>query len=339
MSSPREPYFDKKLVEVIDEDDQSTVVPSDILDGTASDLSTWDTGNLEELASSGVLSSAELRAARLQKLARASQAGSKPKSKAKSKAEAPAVHEEPETTSAALRAARLQDLRPTESQKGAYPKQLTPAPAAHATVVPKAKPHAKRTARSTTPSKKQVRAATDMKAHLDKASREAISEMGLWEYMPARNPVVTRNTKMGADWHVSFQEYQHTLGGVPDAKPAQRPYHADELKLRLDIQSREKIAELGLHERMPDRNPVVTRHTNMGADWHISFKEYEHTLGGVPDSKPVERPHRADELHRHFDKTSREAINKMGLWEHTPANNPVVTKTSTMGSSWNISPK
>merc|ERR1712032_190369 len=132
----------------------------------------------------------------------------------------------------------------------------------------------------------------EMKMKLDIQSREKIAELGLCEYMPDRNPVVTRQTAMGADWHISFKNYEHSLGGVPDPKVVQRSDKADELVRKFDINSREQIREMGLWEHMPARNPVVTRSTAMGADWHIPSGDFVHTLGGVPDSGPVERTHR-----------------------------------------------
>lgn len=373
----------KKTLQVQD-DDQSTAVPSEALDGTVSDLSTWDTGNLEELGSCGVLSSAEMRAARLQKIARASgagnsarAAGARPKqapasssvAKARPKAKvAPSVVAKPAPSTdcttgqvdddcrstaatstwssnldevdsscglsaAELRNARLQSIAKasSSSQQGQCPKASSavarPKSASTSRTAPKAKAK---------PVREQAQAGTELKCSLDAQSREAIREMGLWEYMPARNPVVTRNSAMGADWNLSFEEYQHTLGGQAEPKPVQRPHAADELNRRLDVQSREAIKEMGLWEHMPARNPVVTRQSPMGADWHVGFEEYVHTLGGVPDPKPAQRPHHADELQRHLDKSSRETIKQMGLWEHTPAKNPVVTGTSSMGASWNM---
>jgi len=153
----------------------------------------------------------------------------------------------------------------------------------------------------------------DLHQSLDAQSNEAIKELGLWQHMPAKNPVVTKQTCKGAAWNVGFDaEYEHSCGGVPDAKPVERPHEAAELKLRLDIQSRGAIKEMGLWEHMPANNPVVTRQSNKGADWHQSFGQYVHTLGGVPDSQPAERPHHADELERHLNKSSRESMKNMG---------------------------
>merc|ERR1719272_2272857 len=121
-------------------------------------------------------------------------------------------------------------------------------------------------------------AGSQLNAELNKTSREAIRDMGLWEYMPARNPVVTRNTRKGADWNVGFEEYTHTLGGVADAKPVERPHKADETFRHLDVQSREALKDMGLWEHMPAKNPVVTRQSKKGADWNIGFQQYEHTL-------------------------------------------------------------
>jgi len=406
-----------KTATQIDDDDQSTTVPSDVMGATASDISAWDTGNLEDLSSCGVLSSAELRSARLEKQRLAAQPKAptaQPKARsttapavAKAKARAPppakavptappaakaqpapsgASHPKPAAsrpirtatagtavtasqasagyaavvrnkadlndqstatpdtldesvsledleslggmTSAELRAARCQMVVPaSDSRKPATAQSSRPKSAATSQILPQAKGEEKR----------QVYA-----GELDKYSREAIREMGLWEYMPARNPVVTRHTSKGADWNVGFEEYQHSLGGVPDVKKQISPqsHEADQLTRHFDGQSREAIKEMGLWEHMPAKNPVVTRQSYKGADWHIGFEEFVHTLGGVPDSQPVQRSHATDvigdKLNRHFDINSRGAIKEMGLWEHMPARNPVVTKTSNKGAEWHV---
>ena len=129
--------------------------------------------------------------------------------------------------------------------------------------------------------------ADEVMRHLDIQSRETLKEMGLWEHMPAKNPIITRQSCKGADWHIGFEDYQHSLGGVPDSQPIERPHKADDLNRKLDIQSRNAIKEMGMWEHMPAKNPVVTRQSNKGADWHIGFGGYVHTLGGVPDPKIV----------------------------------------------------
>lgn len=108
----------------------------------------------------------------------------------------------------------------------------------------------------------------DLKKALDKKSLEELRDMGLWQHMPARNPVVTQREN-GYDWHLGFQDFQHTLGGVPDARPVERPAQAEELHRQLDKLSREQLREGGMWERCPVKNPVVTQ-TAMGAQWHVS---------------------------------------------------------------------
>lgn len=373
-------YLDKNVAQV-DDDGQSTAVPSDVLDGTVSDLSTWDTGNLEDLGSFGALTSKELRTARLDKINRvsnvskgktASGAGLAAKAKSapsvapgKSSAELRAeqlaklqlagskaasaiddrstaatseasvdlgdVRDSGALSAAQLRAARLQSSAQTPS-KAQQP--IKPQPVASQVVRPKASPKAK----SASPAESIARehAGSQLNAELNKSSREAIRDMGLWEYMPARNPVVTRHTAKGADWNIGFNEYEHSLGGVPDSKPVERPHKADEAFRQLDMESHEAIKEMGLRLHMPAKNPVVTHQTKKGAAWHIGFEDYEHSLGGVPDSQPVERPHKADELTRRLDIQSRDAIKEMGLWEHMPARNPVVTQQTKKGAAWHV---
>lgn len=389
MQVPHGSLYDKRITQV-DDDDRSTAVPSDVLDGTVSELSSWDTGNIEDLGSCGVLTSAELRAARLQKLARASGAA-KPSSKASGKAALAKSPQHLKPATPALRKAEASAPKPTPTQQhGGYPgsmcqsddDQSTAAPSdvvdasiieessealssaqlraarlqrsaqasekcqqpkAKAVVSPKAaglKPAPVKAKAAAAPpestSRSRLNAGTQLNAELNKSSREAIRDMGLWEYMPARNPVVTRDTAKGADWHIGFDEYKHSLGGVPDASPVERPQKADNLMRSLDVQSREALKEMGLWEHMPAKNPVVTRESVKGADWHIGFRECEHSLGGVPDSKPVERPHKADALHRQLDVHSKEQLKEMGLWEHMPARNPVVTKQSNKGADWHV---
>lgn len=117
--------------------------------------------------------------------------------------------------------------------------------------------------------------AEEIQRHLDKHSREQLKEMGLWEYMPARNPVITRaDPKHGNyHWHVGFQEFQHTLGGVPDAKPVERPHEADVLHRHLDAVTRDRLREAGIWEKHLAKNPVVTESvsTRGGANWHVAF--------------------------------------------------------------------
>jgi hypothetical protein len=374
------PLFGKQIAQV--DDDQSTAVPSDILDGTStSDLSFLDTGNLEELSSCGVLSSAELRAARLQNIARTTGKGASAKAKAKTKSEAAVTTGSVlEQTAAQVRAARLaqsgkgaskgqqpavavaaQPAQPKPSNAGltqataGYPglverrsqehdedDQSTTASSISPQIIAKpvasqvsqAKPAAAPKAKAV--SKQQADAGSTLKCHLDKSSREAIRDMGLFEYMPARNPVVTRHTAKGADWNVGFEEYEHSLGGKADAKPLERTHKADEAMRSLDKQSLEAIKDLGLWQHMPAKNPVVTHQTAKGAAWHVGFEDYQHSLGGVPEAQPLERPQKADELNRHFDNESRQALKQMGLWEHMPAKNPVVTKTSAKGAEWHV---
>mmetsp|Transcript_35455 Transcript_35455/g.62978 ORF Transcript_35455/g.62978 Transcript_35455/m.62978 type:complete len:523 (-) Transcript_35455:53-1621(-) len=370
---------------LIDDDDCSTAVPSEALEDQ-SEVSVWDTGNLDDLGSCGVLTSAEIRAARLQKLGRApkGQQGSSSssssstgvqrqvsraqgaKAKAKSKSAltkgTPAVKESgslrsstasssaaaaaSSSGSAALREERLAQLKATqkairESSAAASSKPQAAAASSGSRPQSAASSSSSTTASSScsaqqpvTSSKPQSAAAAssgyvqqparkpvqteqkpqvvgqeipkdragrpltgdELKRHLDKASRETIREMGLWEYMPARNPVVTRAGPMGAHWHQSFEEYQHTLGGVPDPKPVERDSRqqaiADNIQRQLDKQSREALKEMGLWEKMPARNPVVTRQSSMGAHWHASFGEFQHTLGGVPTPLPTSPPMR-----------------------------------------------
>jgi len=381
----------EKQASAFEDDDQSTTVPSDVLQGTASYVSTWDAGNLMDLGSCGVLSAAEMRAARLQQMGMG-QAQQSAKAKAvpkRGKASGKGQQQpQPQTaapqlahptfqalarrmvtddrkgqvddedqstiapsdlldesvdledldscqglTSSELRAARLQSIA-KPSGKGQH--LAKPTPVASQVARPKSSnvPPALQKPKPVT--KEQTRAGTQLNAELNKTSREAIRDMGLWEYMPARNPVVTRNTCKGADFNIGFEEYQHTLGGVADAKPAERSQHADELHRHLDAQSREIVKEMGLWQHMPAKNPVVTQQTVKGAAWHVGFDQYEHSLGGEPDSKPIERPHEADDLKRHFDIQSRGAIKEMGLWEHMPAKNPVVTRQSNKGAEWHM---
>lgn len=380
--------FDKATAHA-DDDDCSTAVPSDVMGATASDISAWDAGNLEDLNSCGVLSSAEIRAARLQKLARASATQSKTRSIAgPAKAKATATPKAKVMPTAPPKARSVTGVDPAIGKaKAAASQTAQAAPTARTPAKPQAgmsqslgsrgysasaQPiadcgtgvtnmgHHDDDQSTATPDSSsslddldsiagltsaQLRAArrqttantgTQIKSELDTSSREAIREMGLWEYMPARNPVVTRTSKKGADWNVGFEEYRHSLGGVPDAKPIERPHEADELVRHLDQESREAIKEMGLWEHMPAKNPVVTRQSKKGAAWHVGFDEYEQSLGGVPDSKPVERPHAADELCRHFDVQSRGSIKEMGLWEHMPARNPVVTRESRKGADWHV---
>jgi len=392
---PCGPLSDKFTVRDV-EDDQSTAVPSDAWEGTVSDLSSWDTGNLEELGSCGVLTSAELRAARLQRLARSSTATKKGKAKAapsstgsvqtsselramrvsagqppKAKAAAAqsarpkcaamlttttspmqsgsdvddgstitptegtvsniSLEDSSESvilSSAELRAARLQSTGQT-SAKPVVSKQTSSKSMGIANTIQKPK--------ASVPMMKAIEnTGVQLKSELDKTSREAIRDMGLWEYMPARNPVVTRTSCKGADWNIGFSEYEHSLGGVPEARPVERSHKADEVMRHLDIQSRETLKEMGLWEHMPAKNPIITRQSCKGADWHIGFEEYQHSLGGVPDSQPIERPHKADDLNRKLDIQSRNAIKEMGMWEHMPAKNPVVTRQSNKGADWHI---
>jgi len=377
-----------KVAAPADDDDCSTAVPSDVMGATASDISSWDAGNLEDLSSCGVLSSAEMRAARLQKLAKASatqpksrstagvakaKAGASPKAKVMPMAPKACRTAGVSATLAKAKAGALLTAKavPTappapkpqaalSQSTGSQGYSATPQPNAGCATGAENKDDHDDDQSTATPdssaslqdlesivglSSTQLRAArrqmtantgTQIKSELDKSSREAIREMGLWEYMPARNPVVTRTSKKGADWNVGFEEYQHSLGGVPDAKPIERPHEADELVRRLDLESREAIKEMGLWEHMPAKNPVVTRQSKKGAAWHVGFDEYEQSLGGVPDSKPVERPHAADELCRHFDVQSRGSIKEIGLWEHMPARNPVVTSESRKGADWHV---
>lgn len=282
----------------IDDDDRSTAVPSDALEENASEITTWDTGNLEDLTSCNVLSSAEIRAARLQRISRESKgqpgvstgvagkgsraAVSRPKP-ARAQGTPPVMHKASIDASAAKVASKATTSRSAVT---------TSRPQSAAAMQGKAKQVAEKTktAEPEAQSKDRPLTGDDLKHHLDKASRETIRDMGLWEYMPARNPVVTRTTAMGADWNTSFQEYQHTLGGVPDAKPVERPAHADEISRQLDKASREALKEMGLWEHMPARNPVITGATAMGSKWHVGFGEFQHTLGGVPTPQPAARP-------------------------------------------------
>lgn len=194
----------------------------------------------------------------------------------------------------------------------------------------------------------QLNKAAEAKAALDKVSREQIRDAGLWEYNPAKNPVVNESPDgTGYHWHVGFKDYQHTLGGVPDpsCQPKSRAeikqmHKADEIKRTLDIQSREQIRDAGLWESNPAKNPVVQESPDgKGYHWHVGFGEYQHTLGGVPDSKPVARPHHADNLHRQLDVMTREKLRDAGLWEHAPARNPVVKESASKrgGMNWNVS--
>lgn len=178
--------------------------------------------------------------------------------------------------------------------------------------------------------------AAELKHQLDMLSREQIKALGLLESMPANNPVVTQ-TDMGAAWNLPFGKSEHSLGGVPERAAVQRPHDADDLKRQLDAISREQIKAMGLSESMPAKNPVVTRVTNMGADWNIAFGKQDHTSAAAPSRAQAQQSHKADELKRQLDKLSREQIRDMGLWEFMPARNPVVTQQTDMGASWHIS--
>lgn len=349
-----------------DDDDASTAVPSDVMGATASDISAWDAGNLEDLSSCGVLSSAELRAARLQKLNRASPAQPKARSTAgmaKSKAVArPAAKPVSAVPPVQAKAGAPPATRTVPLVPAAPKPQVALSPGGYVAYVQNnvdlddrstAAPsdledleslgelssvelRALRLQIAKSEAKKQAGTGSNVKGQLDKSSREAIREMGLWEHMPARNPVVTRTSKKGADWNVGFEEYQHTLGGVPDAKPIERPHEADQLMRHLDAQSQAEIKEMGLWQHMPAKNPVVTKQSKKGAAWHVGFSECENSLGGVPDSGTVERPHAAEELKMRLDVKSRGAIKDMGLWEHMPARNPVVTGQTAKGAEWHV---
>lgn len=329
----------------IDDDDRSTAVPSDVLEENASEITTWDTGNLEDLSSCNVLSAAEIRAARLQRMARESKAQQGVSTGVAGKGSRAGVSRpkpaRAQGTPSVTHKASINDSAAKIANKATTSRSAvtTSRPQSAAAMQGKAKQAAEKTKTPEPEAQSKGRPVTgdDLKHHLDKASRETIRDMGLWEYMPARNPVVTCTTALGADWNTSFQDYQHTLGGVPDAKPVERPAHVDDIGRQLDKVSREALKEMGLWEHMPARNPVITGATAMGSEWHVGFGEFQHTLGGVPDPRPVARPQKADEIHRQLDKTSRETIKGMGLWEYAPAKNPVITKTSTKGgSSWNV---
>lgn len=203
-------------------------------------------------------------------------------------------------------------------------------------------------AKRTKAERNQINKALEVKSALDKMSREQIRDAGLWEYNPAKNPVVNESPDgTGYHWHVGFKEFQHTLGGVADpcSQPKskaeiQQMHKAEELKLALDIHSREKLRDDGIWEHNPAKNPIVNESPDgTGYHWHVGFAEFQHTLGGVPDSKPVARPHHADNLNRQLDVMSREQLRDAGVWERAPARNPVVTESASKGGgmNWSVS--
>jgi hypothetical protein len=177
--------------------------------------------------------------------------------------------------------------------------------------------------------------ADDLRLQLDANSRDQIKALGLAESMPAKNPVVTRETDMGATWHVPFGKSEGTSVGI--SEPLQRPHDVEELRRHLDVISREKIKLMGISESMPARNPVVTRETDMGASWNVAFSDSRHAQTGGAPLEHEQTQRIAEDLQRQLDKHSREEIRSMGLWEYMPARNPVVTKQTDMGSSWHIS--
>jgi len=199
--------------------------------------------------------------------------------------------------------------------------------------------------------------AESLKLALDKQSRQEISKLGLSERMPNRNPVVSESTSRDGKgkchtWHIDPKGFQHTLGGQLESPQEKRSaqemaamHKADELKMALDIKSREELGEMGLQEHMPARNPTVKEspaRNGIGTcyNWHVGIQDYQHTLGGVPDPKPVARPHKADGLNRQLDVISREKLRDAGIWEKTPVNNPVVRESHSKngGMNWHISP-
>lgn len=194
----------------------------------------------------------------------------------------------------------------------------------------------------------QINKANEVKLALDKMSREQIRDAGLWEHTPVKNPVVAESPGgTGHNWHVGFKDYQHSLGGVldPSAQPKSRAeikqmHKAEEIKLTLDNQSRAQLRDAGLWEHNPAKNPICNESPGgKGYNWHVGFGEYQHTLGGVPDSKPVARPHHADNLNRQLDVMTREKLRDAGVWEHAPARNPVVKESASKrgGMSWAVS--
>lgn len=372
---------------------RSTVAPSDSLEGAVSEVSFWDAANLLDLSSCGVLSPAATRRSSSGLRGPPAQGGGRDQT-------GPAAAEHAPRTSAELRAARLLQCRRDEGADAKV--EAAAAPPAERSARPGSAPRraaGQRNGAARAEGTEGVAAAPrswqveELRNRLDQSGKKELRDMGLWERMPARNPVVTQTDK-GASWHVAFPNHEDSLGGAPQAPPTSRPPGADEVGRQLDKCSREQLHEAGLWERMPARNPVVTQtdrgaswhicfaeeahggevpcqgkeaealarwldqcsreelreagfwermptrnpvvsQTDRGASWHIAFPDSERSAGAPPEAGSVPRPSRADELTRWLDKCSHEELRDAGLWERMPARNPVVTQTD-RGASWHI---
>jgi len=231
-------------------------------------------------------SSAELRAARLQQLqepaqqsrgaksttgtANAPKTGAKPRADDERKAAKQALKEK-----FAAQAAKGPQAKTEVTRRVSAPSAGTPHSLPCGYISFRDTPGGYPKAQSKTEIQKQHNA-KDAKIALDNASQESLKEMGLWEYMPVKNPVITQSDSKrgGYNWHMPFpaQEFQHTLGGVPDSKPVARPHRADEMHRQLDKMTRENLRSMGLWEHCPGNNPVAIESNSKrgGVNWTIS---------------------------------------------------------------------